>query len=69
MALLIKVQANIRGYITRKNIKSKNYNRGMGGHQLDDDGEVIQKNYDNRAVKISALDSKSLSMCRKSKTR
>jgi len=35
MALLIKVQAHIRGYITRKRIRHMQYNAGMGGYVHD----------------------------------
>lgn len=46
MALIIKVQANIRGYITRKRIRHMQYNAGMGGY-VNDDGT---QDYDNPKV-------------------
>jgi len=50
LALLIKVQANIRGFITRKRIRHMQYNAGMGGY-IAVDG--IQ-DYDNPKVQVSA---------------
>ena len=49
MALIIKVQANIRGYITRKRIRHMQYNAGMGGY-VNDDGT---QDYDNPKVQVS----------------
>jgi len=37
LALLIKVQANIRGYLTRKRIRTMQYNAGMGGFNYNED--------------------------------
>jgi len=44
--MLIKVQANIRGFLTRKRIRQMQYNAGMGGYVHD--GEVMD--YDNVKV-------------------
>ena len=49
LALIIKVQANIRGFITRKKIRQMQYNAGMGGHVHD--GEM--NDYDNPKVAVS----------------
>lgn len=51
MALLIKIQANIRGYLTRKRIRTMQINAGigMGGYVYNEDGE-IQQDYDNPKV-------------------
>lgn len=46
LALIIKVQANIRGFITRKKIRQMQYNAGMGGYIHD--GEI--NDYDNPKV-------------------
>jgi hypothetical protein len=46
LALLIKVQANIRGFLTRKRIRQMQYNAGMGGYVHD--GEM--NDYDNPKV-------------------
>ena len=44
LRLLIKVQANIRGYLCRKRIRQMNYHGGMGiggyGFQYNEDGEM-----------------------------
>ncbi len=50
LALLIKAQANIRGYLTRKKIRTMQFNPGM---PMDyNDGEV-QQDYDNAKVQVS----------------
>lgn len=49
LALIIKVQANIRGYITRKRIRHMQYNAGMGGY-VHEDGI---NDYDNPKVQVS----------------
>lgn len=51
MALLIKIQANIRGFLTRKRIRTMQINAGMGngGYAYNEDGE-IQQDYDNPKV-------------------
>jgi len=52
LALLIKIQANIRGYLTRKRIRTMQINAGMGmggGYTYNEDGE-IQQDYDNQKV-------------------
>ena len=49
LALIIKVQANIRGFITRKRIRHMQYNAGMGGYVHDN--EV--NDYDNPKVQVS----------------
>lgn len=43
LACIIKVQAVMRGFITRKNLRAHaaNYNMGMPGNQYDD-GEMMQ---------------------------
>ena len=48
LALLIKIQANIRGFLTRKRIRAMQINAGMGmgGYTYNEDGE-IQQDYDN----------------------
>lgn len=40
--MIIKVQANIRGFLTRKKIRTMQYNAGMGmgGYVYGDDGEL-----------------------------
>jgi len=40
--LLIKIQANIRGYLTRKRIRTMQINAGigMGGYVYNEDGEI-----------------------------
>jgi hypothetical protein len=42
LALLIKIQANIRGYLTRKRIRAMQINAGMGmgGYTYNEDGEI-----------------------------
>jgi NADPH-dependent curcumin reductase CurA len=42
MALLIKIQANIRGFLTRKRIRTMQINAGigMGGYVYNEDGEI-----------------------------
>ena len=50
LALLIKVQANIRGFLTRKKIRTQQYNAGMGGFNYEDG----QQDYDNPKVQVSA---------------
>lgn len=54
LALLIKVQANIRGFLTRKRIRSMQYNSGMGGFQVGEDGQIVE-DYDNQKVQVSFL--------------
>ena len=49
MAMIIKVQANIRGFITRKKIRQMQYNAGMAGYIHD--GEI--NDYDNAKVAVS----------------
>jgi hypothetical protein len=49
LALVIKVQANIRGYITRKRIRHMQYNAGMGGYVHEDGAN----DYDNPKVQVS----------------
>lgn len=56
LALLIKVQANIRGYITRKRIRHMQYNAGMGDYVHE---EGVQ-DYDNQKVQVSKNTRKSL---------
>jgi len=48
LGLLIKIQARIRGFLTRKKIKSMQMNAGigMGGYTYNQNGE-IEVNYDN----------------------
>lgn len=46
LALLIKVQANVRGYLTRKRIRTMQYTAGMGGYNYNED----QQDYDNPKV-------------------
>ncbi len=50
LALIIKVQANIRGYITRKRIRHMQYNAGMGGYVHEEGAN----DYDNPKVQVSA---------------
>ena len=54
LALVIKVQANIRGFLTRKKIRTMQYNAGMGmgGYVYGEDGELMQ-DYDNAKVQVS----------------
>jgi len=42
LALLIKIQANIRGFLTRKRIRHMQINAGMGGggYAYNEDGEI-----------------------------
>lgn len=51
LALVIKVQANIRGFLTRKKIRTMQYNAGMGmgGYVYGEDGELMQ-DYENAKV-------------------
>jgi NADPH-dependent curcumin reductase CurA len=51
LALIIKVQANIRGFIARKQIRQMQYNAGMAGYVHD--GEM--NDYDNPKVAVSTL--------------
>jgi len=51
LALIIKVQANIRGYITRKRIRHMQYNAGMNGY-IHEDGI---NDYDNPKVQVSKI--------------
>lgn len=48
---LIKVQARIRGFLTRKKIRNMHYNAGMG--QYINDPEL--QDYDNPKVQVSQL--------------
>ena len=50
LALLIKVQANMRGFLTRKKIRQMQYNAGMAGfvHEGEND-------YDNQKVAVSVF--------------
>ena len=50
LALLIKVQARIRGMIVRKRIKHMQYNAGMGGFVYQ---EGQANDYDNPKVQVS----------------
>ena len=50
MALLIKVQACIRGFICRKRIKHMQYNAGMNGFVYQ---EGQANDYDNAKVQVS----------------
>ena len=54
LALVIKVQAHMRGFLTRKRIRAVHYNAGMGmgGFVYGEDGE-IQQDYDNPKVQVS----------------
>ena len=56
LALIIKVQANIRGFLTRKKIRTMQYNAGMGmgGYVYGEDGELMQ-DYDNAKVQVSLI--------------
>ena len=49
LALVIKVQANIRGFITRKKIMQMQYNAGMHGYVPDNE----MNDYDNPKVAVS----------------
>ena len=49
MALIIKVQANFRGFLARKKIRGMQYNAGMGGFNYEDG----QQDYDNQKVQVS----------------
>lgn len=53
LALIIKVQANIRGFLTRKKIREMQINAGMGmdGFGYNADGE-LQQDYDNPKVQV-----------------
>jgi len=51
LALIIKVQANIRGFLARKQIRQMQYNAGMAGYVHD--GEM--NDYDNPKVAVSTL--------------
>jgi|TARA_B110000285_G_C14882599_1_gene494648 hypothetical protein len=46
LALIIKVQANFRGFLARKKIRGMQYNAGMGGFNYEDG----QQDYDNQKV-------------------
>ena len=51
VALIIKIQAHIRGFLTRKKIRAYQYTAGIGSHQFyNQDGNIYQ-NYDNEKVK------------------
>ena len=54
--MLIKCQAVIRGYLTRKRIRTMQYNAGMGmgGFVYDDDGQ-LQQDYANEKVQVSTF--------------
>ena len=54
LAMIIKVQAVFRGYLTRKRIRTMQYNAGMGmgGFVYGEDGEIHQ-DYDNPKVQVS----------------
>lgn len=51
LALIIKVQAVVRGFLARKNVRTMYYNAGMGSGQYayNEDGE-LQQDYDNPKV-------------------
>ena len=49
LAMIIKVQAHIRGLLTRKNIRHMQYNAGMGGYMHGDEAD----DYDNPKVQVS----------------
>lgn len=49
VALLIKIQAHVRGFLTRKKIRQMQYNAGMGGYVHD--GEM--NDYENVKVQVS----------------
>ena len=53
LALVIKVQATIRGYLTRKKIRVAQMN--MGIYQYDPNGGEVQDDYDNAKVQVSLL--------------
>mgnify|MGYP001088894396 FL=1 len=36
LALIVKVQANFRGFLARKKIRGMQYNAGMGGYNYED---------------------------------
>lgn len=50
LALIIKVQANMRGFITRKKIRQMQYNAGMGGYMHEGEND-----YDNAKVAVSII--------------
>lgn len=52
LALIIKVQATMRGFLTRKKIRQMQYNAGMGGYIHEGEND-----YDNAKVAVSTFDS------------
>ena len=55
LALIIKIQARIRGFLTRKKIRQFQLTSGIGSHQFyNADGNILQ-NYDNEKVKVSVV--------------
>ena len=50
LAMLIKVQAVIRGYLTRKMIRTMQYNTGALGDRYNAEYDENQNNYDNAKV-------------------
>ena len=48
--MLIKVQAVIRGYLTRKMIRTMQYNTGALGDRYNAEYDENQNNYDNAKV-------------------
>lgn len=49
LALIVKVQATIRGYLTRKKVRIAQMNMGMGAHYYDPEVQV-NEDYDNPKV-------------------
>ena len=52
LALIVKVQATIRGYLTRKKVRIVQMNMGMGAHYYDPEVQV-NEDYDNPKVQVS----------------
>lgn len=52
LALIVKVQATIRGYLTRKKVRIAQMNMGMGAHYYDPEVQV-NEDYDNPKVQVS----------------
>ena len=50
LALIVKVQATIRGYLTRKKVRAAQVNMGMGAHYYDGTEQPGENDYDNPKV-------------------
>jgi len=53
LALIVKVQATIRGYLTRKKVRIAQMNMGMGHGYYDPNGIEVADDYDNPKVQVS----------------